>query len=630
MQGYCNSGHLAHRGRWLLATLFAAALAPVALAAQADPTITGISASQVTPGSQMSIYGSGFGDQQGQSYVMLGRHMLPVILWSNVAIRAYVSAESAAMAPGESPMLVVVQQPGNHPSNGLMLNIAGSGSTTPPAAAGGQTQASVLPALTQALDLNNAHASTQTTISSANVAQLHQAWMIPTKGSVSHMPLVDSGRVFFADWAGDAYAADARSGQILWQKHLQDPNLTWPWWGFAGVGALGPGTLFEASVEGNAFALDTTTGNVKWQTHFAAHPAAGNISQLLYNDGLVYIGVSSVEEALSTKPGYVPSFQGAIMALDANTGKVVWQHNTVQAPGNGVAIWSSFAIDPAMNALFYDTGNNYTGEPSALSDAVIAVNAKTGALLWAKQILNNDIWVPDHPIGPDWDFAGGPQLFTGNVNGQMRQLVGAGAKSGIYWALDRNTGEIVWATGVSNGGVLGGMHAEASVGPNMILAWGNDSFGINQTAGTASPTDHPLTIKAMDPGTGKPQWVIPKAQAASLRSPGFLSNDVYLVGSLDGKIRAYRTSDGQQMWTSLMHGSIGSGLNVVGDSVFFGTGVPKLFGGNEQGNGVVGYTTNAQVTGQPSTGGTTGGGTTGGTTGGGTTGGGTTGGGTNY
>jgi polyvinyl alcohol dehydrogenase (cytochrome) len=609
----------ARRGRRLPTLLGGVALMLFAVAASADPIISGVSPPQVSPGSMMLISGSGFGNAQGQSYVMLGQHQLPAIAWTDAAIRAYVSAADMVMAPGQAPTLMVIQQPGSHMSNGFMLTVAGAGPTTPPTGTGNQTQAGVQAGLSQAVDLNNAHASTQSTINSANVAQFHLAWTIPTQASITHMPLVDGGRVLFADWAGNAYAADATTGKILWQQHLEEPNLKWPWWGFAGVGAVGQGTLFEASAEGDAFALDEATGTVKWHAHFAAHPAGGNIGQILYNGGLVYIGLSSVEEALSSQPGYVPSFTGAVMALDANTGKTVWERPLVQPPANGVSVWSSFALDPAMNALFFATGNNYTGDPSPSSDAMYAVNAKTGDILWFKQILNNDIWVPGHPIGPDWDFSGGAQLFTATVNGQTRQLVGAGSKSGIYWAFDRNTGDIIWATGISNGGVLGGMHAEASVGPNMILAWGNDSFGINQTAGTASPADHPMTIKALDPGTGKPLWVIPNAQPASLRSPGFLSNDVYLVGSLDGKVRGYRISDGQQMWTSLLHGSIGSGINVAGDSMFFGTGVLKLFGGNEQGNGVVGYTTNPAVTGG-TTGGATAGTTTGGTTGGATTG----------
>lgn len=607
MKRSCSSTGLALRGRWLRAALFATTVTLLSVAAHADPAITGVSTRQVSPGSHMIIYGSGFGDSQGQSFVMLGRHFIPVVAWSNLAINVYLPPNSMVMGPGETPMLVVMQESGAHKSNGFMLNVAGAGATTPPTAvsgtAGGASPGTTTgqtpvgaaatpaaqPLLTQAVDLSNAHGSTQTTLSSANAAGLHLAWMIPTKGSVTHMPLVDNGRVFFADWAGDAYAADPTSGQILWQKHLQDPNLSWPWWGFAGVGAVGQGTLFEASTEGNAFAVDENTGAIKWQVKIANNADSGNISQLLYNDGLVYIGLSSVEEALSLQPGFVPSFQGAIMALDANTGKVVWEHNTVQPPANGVAVWSSFAVDPAMNALFYDTGNNYTGDPSPLSDSMIAVNAKTGALLWSKQILNNDIWVPGHPVGPDWDFAAGPQLFTGTVNGQTRQLVGAGAKSGIYWAFDRQTGQIAWATGISNGGTLGGMHAEASIGNNMILAWGNDSFGVDQAADTANPADHPMEIKALDPGTGKPLWAIHHAQPAAVRSPGFLSNDVYLVPSLDGKFRAYRTSDGQQVFTSMLHGSIGSGINVVGSSVFFGTGVVKLFGGNGGSNGVVAY-----------------------------------------
>jgi polyvinyl alcohol dehydrogenase (cytochrome) len=471
--------------------------------------------------------------------------------------------------------------------------------------AAGKPGAGVVPAaepgpVIQAFDINNRHSSVQSTISSATAAQLHLAWMIPMQEEISHTPLVENGRLYTADWGGSAYAIDARTGQILWQKKLEEPREDWAWYGFAGTGALGQGVLFEASTEGSAFALDTNTGEVKSQARFTDQPTAGNIGTLLYHEGLVYIGLSSVDEALSTQPGFKSSFRGAVVALDANTGKVVWQRSLVQAPENGVAVWSGFAFDPAMNALFFSTGNNYTGDDSQYSDSVMAVNAKTGDILWAKQVLPNDVWTLGQPMGPDWDFSGGPQLFEANLNGQMRPLLGAANKSGIFYAFDRRTGEIVWASGISNGGTAGGMHGEVSIGPDRILAWGNDAFAVQQ------PEQHPVTIKALDPATGKVLWALPKAQPAVLKAPGFLTNDVYLIGSLDGKVRAYRSSDGQQLWTSLLHGSIASGLLVQGDSLYFTTGVPKTFGDNGHGNSVVGYTTNPQAGGaiQPSPGST--------------------------
>jgi len=441
----------------------------------------------------------------------------------------------------------------------------------------------------QAFDINNRHSNLQSPINSANVAQMHLGWMIPMPAPVSHTPLVENGRLYTADWDGNAYAIDTTSGQIVWRKQLEGPRHDWAWYGFAGTGALSEDTLFEASVEGNAFALDKSTVEIKWQTHFTDQPTAGNIGTLLYNDGLLYVGLSSVEEALSQQPGFQPSFRGAVMALDASNGTVVWQRSLVDAPQNGVAIWSGFALDPAMNALFFSTGNNYTGNASPLSDSVVAVNAKTGEILWSKQVVQNDVWTLGHPVGPDWDFSGGPQLFEASVNGQVRQLLGAASKSGMFWTFDRRTGEIVWATSISAGGTQGGMHGEASIGLDRILAWGNDAFSGQQ------PDQHPMNIRALDPATGKVLWSVDKAQPPALKAPGFLVNDVYLMGSLDGKIRAYGAGDGKLLWTSDQQGSIASALLVQGDSLYFSTGVPKIFGDNGLGNGVVGYTTNPQI-----------------------------------
>jgi polyvinyl alcohol dehydrogenase (cytochrome) len=464
-----------------------------------------------------------------------------------------------------------------------------AGVPPPSTAAAGVTPAAEPNIAAQAFDLSNLHASMQATMSAATVAQMRPSWTLPMTAPVSHTPLVDSGRVYFADWGGTAYAVDANAGKILWQQKLQQSRTDWAWYGFAGTGALGNGLLFEASTEGNAFALDPNTGQVKWQARFTDQPTAGNIGTLLYHDGLVYMGLSSVDEGLSQKPGFKSTFRGAVVALDANTGKIAWQRFLVDAPQNGVAIWSGLALDPGMNAVFFSTGNNYTGDDSPLSDSVIAVNAKTGDILWAKQVLKNDVWTLGQPEGPDWDFSGGAQLFEASVNGQMRQLVGAANKSGYFWVFDRRSGDLVWTTGISNGGTLGGMHGEVSIGPDRILAWGNEDFG-----GMMPPEQHPMTIKALDPATGKILWAMPKAQPAVLKSPGFLSNDLFLIGSLDGKIRAYRTSDGQLLWTSMQHGSISSGLLVQGASLYFTTGVPKIFGDNGLGSGIVGYTMNPQ------------------------------------
>ena len=68
--------------------------------------------------------------------------------------------------------------------------------------------------------------------------------------------------------------------------------------------------------------------------------------------------------------------------------------------------------------------------------------------------MNGDLWTLVTPTGPDFDFGAGPNLFTTTnpATGRPEQLVGAGQKSGVYWAVDPATGKVVWQTKVGPDG----------------------------------------------------------------------------------------------------------------------------------------------------------------------------------
>ena len=437
-------------------------------------------------------------------------------------------------------------------------------------------------------DLANRHSSKRTAINARNIQALQLAWKIPVEHYVTHTPLLHNGRLYFTDWAGHAYAADPAAGKIIWKKKLYDPEMKWAWHGLAGTGVVADGLLIEASVEGNAYALDLNSGEAKWKIDFAPeNKYAGSFNKLLFHDGLVYVGVSSVEEHIAEQqPKYKPTFRGKIVALNARTGKIAWQRELVEAPSNGVGVWTTFALDAESSTLFATTGNNYTGEPSKFSDAMLALDSKSGEIRWGKQILERDVWTPAEPIGPDFDFAGGPQLFEANVNGVRRKLVGAAQKSGIYWVFDRSNGDVVWKTTVSYGGVTGGMHSDASVGDGVIYCWGNNAFdhGID-------PVDSAMNVAALDAATGKILWKKNKSQQSALTTAGFLSQDVYLVPSLDGKVHGYRISDGEMIWHSPeVSGPISSSIAVVGNLLLITSGMPKMFSYFEGESAVYAYT----------------------------------------
>lgn len=440
--------------------------------------------------------------------------------------------------------------------------------------------------------LNDDHANMQSQINSSNVSQLKPAWNINTDDPVSAVPIVQNGDLYFTDWGDNVYSLDATSGKTLWKVSVGQPNSKWPWHGLAGTGVLSDGVYVVASVEGMAYALNPDNGKVLWKTDISqGNQYAGTFQRISAYNGMVYIGLSSVEEPLSKmKADLQLDFMGAVVALDIHTGKQVWKFQTVQSPANGVAVWGGFAFDPQMNAVFFGTGNNYSGSPSDLSDSVIALNASNGQMLWHKQVLSNDVWLPVKSLGPDFDFGDGPQLFDVNSSGQTRQLVGIGQKSGIYWALDRKTGDIVWQTQLGYADTGGGMRGSASYANGKLFAWSNVKYA------DSGPKDHPINVDALDAATGKILWSDQGVQAAVATAAGMLSNNVYFVGALDGSIHAYDAASGKLLWSNLQtFGPVDSSLVQIGNTLFFGVGIPASFGGGPKSNGMVAFALNGKV-----------------------------------
>ena len=331
------------------------------------------------------------------------------------------------------------------------------------------------------------------TLSAANVSSLEVKWAVTTHGDVSATPAVDADTVYVPDWAGYIYAVNRRTGAVKWTVKLADitgvpgdkaratPAVTQDKIIFGTQGAI----LAGGGLGGKVVALNKATGAAAWVTQADSHFAAIITQAATVFDGRVYVGVASQEEALAAfVPGYQLSFRGSILALNAETGQILWKTYMAPAGYTGNAVWgSSPAIDTRRGQLYIATGNNYSVPQSVLDcvaaagsdplakaaclpaddffDSVLALDLKTGAVRWATRAIPYDAWTVDcipfvgdgdlcpEPAGPDFDFAQAPALFK--VKGGT-ELVGAGQKSGQYWALNPNTGAVVWVTQTSPGG----------------------------------------------------------------------------------------------------------------------------------------------------------------------------------
>jgi polyvinyl alcohol dehydrogenase (cytochrome) len=116
---------------------------------------------------------------------------------------------------------------------------------------------------------------------------------------------------------------------------------------------------------------------------------------------------------------------------------------TIYAPGGG-GVWNTPTIDPVRNAVYFGTGDATTAPSPKTTDAIMAVDLKSGDLLWSYQADENDVFMVAAPArsaampvllrcGPDLDI-GNPPILKTLPNGK-RVLI-AGTKRGHVFALD--------------------------------------------------------------------------------------------------------------------------------------------------------------------------------------------------
>ena len=196
---------------------------------------------------------------------------------------------------------------------------------------------------------NTRHQRAEDRIDVATAAGLQVQWVAETDGDISATPAVDESSVYVPDWAGKLYAFNRHTGQVRWSRTIA--SLT-------GVGTgcapgLSPGTDFaratpaiagdflilgdqggRCSAGARVFAVNKRTGRVKWVTQVDAHFAA-IVTQPATVDPrdprVAYVGVASMEEALAAFiPGYpCCTFRGSVVALDTETGRILWKTATV-------------------------------------------------------------------------------------------------------------------------------------------------------------------------------------------------------------------------------------------------------------------------------------------------------------
>ncbi|HJT86464.1 MAG TPA: PQQ-binding-like beta-propeller repeat protein [Bryobacteraceae bacterium] len=425
-------------------------------------------------------------------------------------------------------------------------------------------------------DASNTRYTANGGITLNQVGKLKLKWAYAFDGDVSAFgaPTVLGDTLFVGSAGGAVQALSTDRGCVRWVYQASGPVRSAP----VAVANGKTHVLVFTDLTGWAYGVEAETGRQVWKKRPEAHESTRLTGTAAVYNGVVYIPAASWEETRASNPEYrCCTFRGSITALRAKDGTQVWKTYTIREQpkplprkeGNigtwgpsGAGVWGSPTLDARRGLLYVTTGDNFSSPATDLSDAVLALDLKTGRIVWSKQVTPNDIFsgacTGSKCPGPDYDF-GSSALLEKLPDG--RDVLLAGQKSGVVFALDPDRrGAILWQTRVGKGGTNGGIEwGMASDGQNVYAAVSDlarkrvpgavvevglppdPSTGGGLTA-LRIATGEKAWYAAPQPCGSKPQCS-PAQPAAVTAIPG-----VVFSGSVDGHLRAFSTEDGRLLW----------------------------------------------------------------------------------
>ncbi|TYH76073.1 hypothetical protein ES332_D04G060900v1 [Gossypium tomentosum] len=326
-----------------------------------------------------------------------------------------------------------------------------------------------------------------------------------------------------------------------------------------------------------------------------------------------YVGTSSAESGVSIEQ--CCTFRGSFAKLDVRSGKVLWQ--TFTLPDNfgqtggyaGAAVWgSSPSIDTTRNHVYVGTGNLYSAplrvrqcqeaennqtvptspgkcvEPENHSDSILAFDLETGAIKWYRQLGGYDVWflacnnlsTPNYPPGPnpDADFGEAPMMLSIDVNGTKRDIVVAVQKSGFAWALNRDSGDLIWSTEVGPGGPGGGGTWGAATDKKRVYTNLANSLFMNFTLIPSQINTNASGWVAMDAKSSEILWSIADPSNSRVSGPVTIANGVLFASSTDkqGPVYAIDAKNGRILWSYETGATVYGGMSVSNGCIYVGNG----------------------------------------------------------
>jgi polyvinyl alcohol dehydrogenase (cytochrome) len=410
---------------------------------------------------------------------------------------------------------------------------------------------------------------------------LEVSWALAFPGAVRvrSQPAFAGGYMYLGSQDGAVYAFDAATGCQHWKYQAVSEVRT-----SIAISDYdeGDGQIIAVFGDymGNFYGVDALTGEELWKKRPHDHTHATITGTPRIYDGRAFVSIASHEDGSAVRPDYpCCTFRGAGASVDIKTGETNWITYTVKDEAiprklnsagtqrwgsSGAASWTTPAIDIARNQMYIGTGDNYSGPATGTSDSVIAMDLDTGKINWVFQATAGDTWNgacmlptngPNCPEneGPDYDFGSSMVLAKGSDG---REVLLAGQKSGAAFAIDPDTGEMLWKNKVGRGGIQGGVHFGMAAAGGTVFVPVSDMIYAEDAEVYTDPAVPGLY--ALDIVTSDLLWSWKPTEDTcngnpicdpGLSAPPTIIGDYVLAGALDGWLRVHNRHSGDLVWS---------------------------------------------------------------------------------
>ena len=289
-------------------------------------------------------------------------------------------------------------------------------------------------------------------INKTNIKRLVPIWnssLMNDQGELS-APTIFNGVMYVVNgkWT---FAIDVETGRQIWRTPVRlEPGTVRAAYN-RGAATIYNGKIFRVTIDNHLVAIDMKTGEQLWNQKFAEQKEGFySTGGPIVANGVVISGVAGGE---STTRGFLDGW-------DPETGKKLWRHYTIPAPGEpgsetwpknsdawtqgGGPTWRSGSYDPQLDLVYWGTGNAEPYDPrprenldSLYTNSVLAIRPKTGELVCYYQYTPNDVY--------DVDATDEQVLADIPVNGQMRKVMIQANKNGFLYVLDRTNCKLIAA-----------------------------------------------------------------------------------------------------------------------------------------------------------------------------------------